>query len=85
MRQLVAAMTLEHDYTFADLVTESRKLEVFSSLTGDTQTPMTPNQLSRLGKTFARYDNRSVGNRLFMITGNKNSRRFRRYSAKILR
>ena len=82
MRQLVAAMTLGNDYTFSDLVKECHKLEVFSSLTGDAQTPMTPPQLSKLGKMLARYDNRYVGKRLFVITGNKNSRKSRRYIAR---
>ena len=82
MRQLVAAMTLGKEYAFTDLVAECRNHEVFSSLTGDAQNPMTPAQLSKLGKTFGRYDNRRVGRRMFVISGHRNSRKSRRYTAR---
>jgi hypothetical protein len=80
MRDLVENMQFGQEYTFQQIVTKCRDLELFPTLTADD--PMTSAKRTSFGRLLAKYADRDVGKRKFLITGNKNSRKSRRYAAK---
>jgi hypothetical protein len=79
MHELVAKIELNLPFTFPQLVTKCRDLEIFPALTTDD--PMSAGQRKAFGKLLARYHNRLIGGRRFVIKGNPNSRKSRRYVA----
>ena len=81
MALLVEAMVPEQEYTFTQLIDKCRQHEVFSTLADESDPTRKTSNRARLGRKLAEYSNRRIGQRLFVILGNKNSRKTRRYVA----
>ncbi|WP_324832991.1 hypothetical protein [Alloacidobacterium sp.] len=79
MSELVREMQVDLEYTYTQLVTKCRDLDLFPQLTGDGSMEQSPAQRTSFGRLLARYDRRVLGERRFVIKGNPNSRKSRRF------
>jgi Bifunctional DNA primase/polymerase, N-terminal/Primase C terminal 1 (PriCT-1) len=76
MRLLVAAMKTGKQYNTAELYALCRTNQIFTSLVGLHQGLMDRSQLTTMGRLLARYHNRIVGERRFMLGGVGHKRTF---------
>jgi hypothetical protein len=76
MRTLTAAMKPKKRYSPQDLAGVCRHQGVFTGLVGDSDLDMERAHRSAFGKMLARYDNRLVGNRRFVVEGKGHQRRY---------
>ena len=76
MRTLVEAMELRKPYNAREVAALCREREVFLNIVGDSEERMDRSGHSTFGKVLARFNNRRVGSRTFLIQGNGKMRRF---------
>ncbi|MDD2709267.1 MAG: DnaB-like helicase N-terminal domain-containing protein [Verrucomicrobiae bacterium] len=78
MRALVEKMGEQlMDFAFDDLVSLAREHGLFETLVPSSDTDLKPAERSRLGRLLARYDQRLVGKRRFIIEGSGRQKRYR--------
>jgi hypothetical protein len=73
MRALVREMELKKEYDFRAIVDLCRRLECFIRLVGDEMQNKTRVSLARI---LSQYDNRQVGDRVFVVKGKGHARRY---------
>ena len=76
MRRLVEAMQPGVRYTFKEIVELCRANECFDGLVGEPEADMKIASRATLARLLARYDDRRVKDRKFVIEGKSHKRRF---------